>query len=299
MFYIKLEKDESLVITVKEDILRGENLSQKIIYLIPAMIDDIDVGNSRVYLNYIRADGTPNVVQLKNTDTKYNESYYQYTFPIECKITNVPGDVCTWLHFVPNGSEQVVAKSKECVLTIQDTKDINDCEDKDGILPDLQDRVAFAENNIEKLNKQIEEIDVGQGGSTAEYGIIKEESDEYYAVYQLTKDGEKVGETINIPNSEKYENAEVLQSISQDDLDAWSSSEQNAKDYASEKVDELKKVYFGTDEPTDPNVVVWVNPEGHTEDVLGDINSSLDEIIAIQESYIAQSSAPVNEEVLE
>ena len=158
MFYIKLEKDESLVVTVKESIFRGENLNQKIIYLIPTMIDDISVADSRVHLNYIRADGIPNVVQLEALDVQYNEEYCQYTLPVDCKITSVAGSVCTWLHFTPNSSEQIVAKSGECDLIIQDTKDIGDYDEDNTILPDLQDRVSFAENNIEDLINKLGEI---------------------------------------------------------------------------------------------------------------------------------------------
>lgn len=153
MFYIKLENDESLVVTVKEPIFRGENLNQKIIYLIPPMIDDIDVTSSRVYLNYVRADGVPNVVKLEAMMSKYNEKYYQYTFPINCAMTNVAGNVCTWLHFIPVSSEQIVAKTGECILTIQDSKNIGDCDNDNIFLPDLQDRITFIEDDIERLKK--------------------------------------------------------------------------------------------------------------------------------------------------
>jgi len=149
LFYIKLEKDESLVITAKEPIYRGENLNKKIIYLIPKMIDDIDVTTSRVYLNYIRSDGIPNVIKLENTGAMYNDNYCQYTVPVDRKITNVAGDICTWLHFIPHSSEQIVVKSGECTLTIQDSKDFADYDD--AAFPDLQDRVTFAEDNIEEL----------------------------------------------------------------------------------------------------------------------------------------------------
>lgn len=57
MFYIKLDDSMDLVITKKQPIYRGDNLNQKIIYLIPTTVEEIDMATATVYLLYIRADG--------------------------------------------------------------------------------------------------------------------------------------------------------------------------------------------------------------------------------------------------
>lgn len=120
MFYIKLETDQddlNLVITQREAIYRGDNLNQKIRYLIPLTVGDIDMLTAFVYLNYIRADGTPDVVRLERMEEKYNESYYQYAFPVTCKLTKYPGEVCTWMQiFTGSPSNPVISKTGECML---------------------------------------------------------------------------------------------------------------------------------------------------------------------------------------
>lgn len=97
MLYIKLDDDMSLVITVNEPIYRGDNLSQKITYLIPTVVGEIDMLTASVFLSYVRADGVADVVVLDRSETPYNESYFQYTFPINCKLSKYPGEVCTWI----------------------------------------------------------------------------------------------------------------------------------------------------------------------------------------------------------
>lgn len=144
MFYIKLETDQgdrSLVITQREPIYRGDNLTQKIRYLLPMTVGDIDMLTAFVYLNYIRADGTPDVVYLERMDEKYNESYYQYTFPVSCKLTRCPGEVCTWLTiFTGTPSNPVVSKTGECILQIEESKNMDDyfCDHQITAIYELQ-----------------------------------------------------------------------------------------------------------------------------------------------------------------
>ena len=64
MLYIKLDENMNLGITVNEPIYRGDRLSQKIIYLLPLTVGEIDVQAATVYLSYIRADGTADISLL-------------------------------------------------------------------------------------------------------------------------------------------------------------------------------------------------------------------------------------------
>ena len=93
MFYIKLDENMDLVTTVREPLFRGDNLNRKLVYLIPLTVGDIDMLTAYVYLNYIRADGVADVAVLERMEEKYNESYYQYTFPVTCKLTLTTGEI--------------------------------------------------------------------------------------------------------------------------------------------------------------------------------------------------------------
>ena len=140
MFYIKLE-DRALIPTVTEPIYRGDNLNQKIRFLIPHDVDDIEVATAMLYLCYVRADGVADVAVLERDEADYNETYYQYAFPVDCKLTKYPGEVCAWLN-IYNGdvSQPMVAKTGEVVLRVQASKNMDDylCDHQMSALYALQ-----------------------------------------------------------------------------------------------------------------------------------------------------------------
>lgn len=124
--YIKLDSDMNLSVTVNEPIYRGDNLNRKIIYLIPTAIGEINTESAFVYLSYIRADGTADVVILERMGNKYNEDYYQYTFPITCKLTRYPGEVCSWIQiYAGTPSNPQISKSSECMLYVLESKNMD------------------------------------------------------------------------------------------------------------------------------------------------------------------------------
>ena len=50
MIYIKLDESMNLVMTVNEPIYRGDNLNQKIVYLIPLQVGEVDMLAATPYL---------------------------------------------------------------------------------------------------------------------------------------------------------------------------------------------------------------------------------------------------------
>lgn len=156
MLYIKLDDDMNLVITVNEPIYRGDNLSRKITYLIPTVVGEIDMLTASVFLNYIRADGVADVVVLERTEEPYNDSYLQYTFPVNCKLTKYPGEICTWMQiYTGTPSNPVIAKTGECMLQVQESKNMDDylCDHQMTALYQLKHTMNTA---IEEMNNTIE-----------------------------------------------------------------------------------------------------------------------------------------------
>ncbi len=184
--YIKLEKNMKLVTTVAQPIYRGDNLFQKIIYVIPKIVGRVDMLTAYVYLNYIRADGVADVVVLQRLGEEYNDEYYQYTFPITTKLTKFPGQICTWLHiFSGSPSKPAVAKSGECMLSVQDSKSM------DGY---LEDRHLSALYQIHRnFDAQMEQVTEELSGKAD--GITYVDGED---TLQLTSKGEAVGEPLNI-----------------------------------------------------------------------------------------------------
>lgn len=163
MFYIKLDSEMNLVITSREALYRGDNLNQKIIYLLPFQVGDIDMNTATVYLSYIRADGTADIVLLRRMDEDYNESYHQYTFPVTCTLTRYAGQVCSWLQIYSGPAKHpVIAKSGECMLQIIGSKNMDEYI-SDRNLSLIYQMQRYMEDKVEKaeatLNERIDKTD--------------------------------------------------------------------------------------------------------------------------------------------
>lgn len=125
--YIKLDSDMNLVITANEPIYRGDNLAKKIVYLIPMTVGDIDMLTATVYLSYIRADGTADIVLLPRMEEPYNEAYYQYTLPVTNTLSRYAGEICTWLQIYSGSPKHpTIAKSGECMMQVIASKNMDE-----------------------------------------------------------------------------------------------------------------------------------------------------------------------------
>lgn len=131
MIYIKLNDDLSLAITVSGTIHAGDNMSQKITYLVPAQVGEIDVAGAYVYLNYVCADGSSDMVKLARSENLYNNTYYQFVTQVTCKISRYPGEVRTWLSVTTpdtGGCEcPKSVSSGECYLHVEGTNYSGHC----------------------------------------------------------------------------------------------------------------------------------------------------------------------------
>lgn len=163
MFYIKLDEDMNLVITVNEPIYRGDNLKQKITYLLPKAVGDIDMLSATVYLSFIRADGTADIALLMREEDEYNERYYQYRLPITCTLSRYPGEVCTFLQiFAGSAQNPIIAKSGECVLHIKESTNMDEYI-TDRNLRLIYEMQQHMEDRVDKaeaaLNERIDKTD--------------------------------------------------------------------------------------------------------------------------------------------
>lgn len=194
MFYIKLDENMDLVITKREPIYRGDNLNQKITYLVPLMVGEINPETAYLYLSYVRADGTPDIVVLERLEEKYNESYYQYTLPVTCKLTRYAGEICTWLQIYSGDlANPAISKSGECVLHVQESKNMDD------YFSDEQMTALY------QLNKKME-TSLGDMQDTIETKADDIIFDEDGSTIQLSSGGTPIGEKVVINTSDKWTN---------------------------------------------------------------------------------------------
>ena len=189
MFYIKLDESMNLVVTVNEPLYRGDNLNRKITYLVPKTVGEIDMLTASIFLTFVRADGVPDIVILERQEEPYNDSYYQYVFPVTCKLTMFPGEVCTWMQiFAGTPSNPTISKSGECMLYIQNSKDSDDYISDQKITAMYQ---LYA-----KLNEQGEKLDdVSEELATKADGLVYDAEEESL---MLTSDGEEVGAPVDV-----------------------------------------------------------------------------------------------------
>lgn len=163
MIYIKLDEDMNLVITKNEPIYRGDHLNQKITYLIPLTVGDIDMLRATVYLSYIRADGTADIALLVREEEKYNERYYKYHLPITSDMSRYAGEICTFMQiFAGPPRHPVIAKSGECMLHVIDSKNMDEYI-SDRNLRLIYQMQRYMEDKVEKaeqtLNERIDKTD--------------------------------------------------------------------------------------------------------------------------------------------
>ena len=193
MFYIKLDENMNLVVTNREPLYRGDNLNRKIIYLIPLTIGELDPMTSMFYISYIRADGAADVIMLERMEDMYNDAYYQYTYPdmVNRKLTKFPGEVCTWLQvYSGDPSNPMIAKSAECMLQIQESKNMDeylqDCQITAlyQISKKLSDTTETVSESLEQMNEEL---------AKKADNIIFNEDD---GTIQLTANGEPIGDRI-------------------------------------------------------------------------------------------------------
>lgn len=163
MFYIKLDNSMDLVITSRETIYRGDHLNQKLTFLIPQKVGDIDISAAAVYVSYIRADGTADIDLLNRQEELYNETYYKFTMPVTSKLTRYAGPVTIFLTIYTGPcNAPIISKSGECVLHVQASTNM------DNVVTDQHLSLIYSmqkqmEDKIEKaetlLNERIDKTD--------------------------------------------------------------------------------------------------------------------------------------------
>ena len=116
------------MVTQRDAIYRGDNMSKCITFLLPQKAAEADIGESTVFLSYIRPDGDPDMVILDQEAEKYNESYYRYILPVTCKMSRYPGQILMWLQICSGDpAHPVITKTGECVIHIHESRSMDDC----------------------------------------------------------------------------------------------------------------------------------------------------------------------------
>lgn len=159
MIYIKLDDEMQLTITVDEPIYRGDNLSNKVVYLIPTVVHEMDMTDSTLFLSYISPDGIVDTCVLTRMEDPYNDTYLQYMIPITCKMTVCTGDICTWITAYSGPPlNPKIAKSSECILCVRDSKNLDDrlCDEQLSAIYALREHAAAMDGIVKDIQAELD-----------------------------------------------------------------------------------------------------------------------------------------------
>ena len=155
MYYLTLTIDKLLIATQTSPIYRGENLSDSVRIIIPKVVESVSLETATVFLNYVRSDRTGDLYLLIRADEEYDETHYQYLFPIDSKLTRLSDEICIWLTiYSGNPCAPTITKSSEYTMIVSSAKNSDDFIDS-GASDDFIDSSASA---IYKLKTRIDEV---------------------------------------------------------------------------------------------------------------------------------------------
>ena len=121
--YIKLEDDMTLVITVPGTLRRGDNMNQQIIFLIPNQIGEIDTSAADIVCKCVTPYGFLTMPALTHLAESYNDLYEQYTLDVTDDMTECAGSDYLWLEITDLSERKAI--TSECVLTVEETREVN------------------------------------------------------------------------------------------------------------------------------------------------------------------------------
>lgn len=150
MYYLTLTSDKLLIATQTSPIYRGENLSDSVRIIIPKVVESVSLETATVFLNYVRSDRTGDLDLLIRADEEYDETHYQYLFPIDSKLTRLPGEICIWLT-IYSGSPcaPTITKSSEYTMIVSSAKNSDDYIDSNATA------IYKLKTRIDEVAKQI------------------------------------------------------------------------------------------------------------------------------------------------
>lgn len=185
-FYIKLCDDKCLVPTVRSTVYRGENLNQTLRFLIPHTVDNINVDEATVLMNYIRPDNSFDVIALERSAESYSEQYYLYEIPLTCKLTWFAGECRVWLQMMAGDPHlPTIVKTGECIVFVHRSTNL------DSLVSD--EYISELYRIERKLDASVKEINAVLAVKADNMVFHAEDS-----TIQLLANGQPVGDRIKV-----------------------------------------------------------------------------------------------------
>jgi hypothetical protein len=192
-----------------QTVYQGDQLTDTLVFLLPASLGDMDLTSASVFLTYIRSDGSANIEMLEQAQNMYG-TYLQFSLSIASKLTKLAGNLTLWLNIYCSESQQQVTQSSTYTMTIATKADTTAYSFDDQLSAMLL------------LQRQLNELD-----RTKADGLVYAKSG-----LQLTSNGEPLQDTV-YPNK--------IVSIDDDEDDVDEDEHLAALHALQEQVDTLEK----------------------------------------------------------
>lgn len=129
--YIIMNNDKSLIKTNVVKIYQGENLADKVKFLIPTTYKNHDLTQFKIEMKYTDQNNISRTKTLKK-ETELVKGRILLIFPIKTNLTQFVGDITLSLLFSKDDEEETIIKTDSTTITILEDPDHHTNTDDDN-----------------------------------------------------------------------------------------------------------------------------------------------------------------------
>lgn len=188
---VLMKSDKSLVISKNSQIYQKESVVDKLLFLLPAYYNGIDLSEFTFQLTYLDPEGGRHTELLTADDESYKENFISYQLPVDSEITKYTGAVTlslsgTWLD--SETMKQYVIKTGTLQISIAPLSTLYEFV-PDESLDVIDQRILQLNGKIEALEKLEERLDKE---------IPDDLSVDSDNILRLTVDGSAIGDGVEV-----------------------------------------------------------------------------------------------------
>ena len=120
---LKMSSNKTLSITKPGNTFEDENNAEIIKFILYKKINDIDIRDCVILLNFINSGGKGKPIDLTKHLSDYSDEYYVVEVPMSRVMTSTPGVLKLWVEFYSIDSD-LLARTGQVTCVIQDHDDI-------------------------------------------------------------------------------------------------------------------------------------------------------------------------------
>ena len=160
MLVLKMLENKNLVIVRSSNAYKDENNAGKIKVVLQKTINNIDLTDCNVYLNFINQQNVGNSCDITSYIEDYLNICYIAEIPLQKMFTCEPGNAKIWVKILHIPTE-MVAKTNEVNCTISSHKDFEGTipEQELSIIDNLTMKLNATEIKLDEVSGKVGEID--------------------------------------------------------------------------------------------------------------------------------------------